>query len=96
MGYPAEGKRPTRDPELGDEPAWMTELAESNIAGVFLRAPKAISFVRANPTSIPGRIPRALDKAGLLVRDVGGKAIKHRFSIDNVTPWGPRDHLLIR
>jgi len=95
-GHPAEGKRPTREPDLGDEPGWMTELAETNIAGVFLRAPRAISFVRANPTSIPGRIPGALNDAGLLVRTDDGKAVKHRFSIDNVTPWGPRDHLLIR
>jgi hypothetical protein len=87
--------RPTRKPELEAEPEWMTELAETNIAGVFLRAPKAIAFVHANPTSVPGRIPGALDDAGLLVRK-DGEPDKQHFSLKNVTPWGPRDQLLIR
>jgi hypothetical protein len=95
-GTPPDGKRPTQQPALDEEPGWMTELAEASIAGVFLRAPKAIAFVRAHPTTIPGRIPGALDAAGLLVRGDDGKAVKQRFSISALTPWGPRDHLLIR
>ena len=94
-GYPHEGMRPTQKPEIPDEPQWMVELAGTNIAGVFLRGPKAISFVRANPTVIPSRIPGAMDEAGLLVRR-DGKAVRQNFSIKNETPWGPRDHLLIR
>jgi hypothetical protein len=94
-GHPHDGMRPTQKPEIHDEPQWMAELAATNIAGVFLRGPKAISFVRANPTAIPGKIPGALDEAGLLVRR-DGKAVRQDFSIKDDTPWGPRDHLLIR
>ena len=65
------------------------------IAGVLLRGPKAISFVRENPTSIPGKIPGALNDAGLLVRQ-DGKVLKQHFAVDGDTPWGPADQLLIR
>jgi hypothetical protein len=95
QGYPHGGMRPTQKPEIVDEPEWMTELAEVNIAGVFLRGPKTLSFVRKNPTSIPGKIPGALDAAGLLVRK-DGKALKQHFEIGGNTPWGPADQLLIR
>jgi hypothetical protein len=95
QGYPHGGMRPTQKPEIKDEPEWMTEMAEVNIAGVFLRGPKMISFVRKNPTSIPGKIPGELDAAGLLVRK-DGKALKKHFTIDSDTPWGPADQLLIR
>jgi hypothetical protein len=94
-GYNAGNMRPTQKPQLEDEPEWMKELAGASIAGVFLRGPRTISFVRSYPTAIPGRIPDALAKAGLLVRR-DGKALRREFSIDNFTPWGPRDHLLIR
>jgi hypothetical protein len=95
QGYPHEGMRPVRKPELEDEPEWMKELAHSSIAGLFLFGPKVFSFVRKNPTSIPGRIPTALDDAGLLVRK-DGKMWTQRFSIEDQTPWGSRDELLIR
>jgi hypothetical protein len=94
-GYPHEGMRPTQPPELPEEPEWMTEIADANVAGLFLRAPKAIAFAVKNPTAIPGNIPGELDKAGLLVR-ADGKAIKRHFTIDGETPWGPSGQLLIR
>ena len=89
----------------GDAPADQTAAPEPRTVdvadviecaeGVFVHAPKAIAFVRANPTSIPGKIPGALDEAGLLVRN-DGKAVKQHFSIKGMTPWGPRGHLPIR
>jgi hypothetical protein len=94
-GHPPEGMRPTQTPEIGGEPEWMTGLAESNVAGLFLRAPQTIAFVLANPTSIPGRIPPALDDAGLLVHD-DGKLRRQRYSLKDMTPWGRRWELLIR
>jgi len=94
-GVPHEGMRPTHKPELQTEPEWMVELASADIAGIFVRAPKAIQFVRANPTSIPSKIPGALDDAGLLVRE-NGKPVRHRYSLKTETPWGHRDQLLVR
>jgi hypothetical protein len=94
-GVPHEGMRPTQNPEIRDEPEWMAELPGANIAGIFARAPKAIQFIRANPTSIPGKIPGALDDAGLLVRE-NGKPVKRHYSLKDQTPWGHRDQLLIR
>jgi hypothetical protein len=94
-GVPHEGMSPTQNPEIRDEPEWMAELAEADIAGIFARAPKAIQFVRANPTSIPGKIPGALDEAGLLVRE-NGTPVKRHYSLKAETPWGHRDQLLIR
>ena len=94
-GLPHAGMRPTRKPEIEDEPAWMTEMAGASIAGVFLRGPRMIRFVLANPTTIPSKIPGALDEAGLLVRE-GDEPVKRRYTIDAETPWGPADQVLIR
>jgi hypothetical protein len=94
-GVPHAGMRPTQKPEIADEPAWMAEMSGASIAGVFLRGPRMIGFVLANPTTIPGRIPGALDEAGLLVRD-GDTARKRQYTIDAETPWGPADQVLIR
>ena len=94
-GYPADGKRPTQNPEIKDEPEWMADMASANIAGIFLRGPKVISFAIDNPTAIPGKIPGALDKAGLLLRE-DGEVLKNHFTIGGDTPWGPADQLLIR
>jgi hypothetical protein len=94
-GAAADGRRPTQKPEIKDEPRWMQELAETNIAGVFLRAPRTLNYIHSHPTTIPGQIPGAMDEAGLLVRE-DGKAHRVTYSMDNMTPWGPREHLLIR
>jgi hypothetical protein len=94
-GLPHEGMRPTETPEFQEEPKWMTELADANIAGIFARAPQAVRYARSNPTVIPSKIPGVLDAAGLLVRE-GEKPQKHHFTMDGETPWGHRDQLLIR
>lgn len=94
-GVPHEGIRPTQTPNIENEPEWLAQLADADIAGIFARAPKTLRFVRANPTAIPGRIPGALDKAGLLIQE-NGKPVKQRFSMKAETPWGHRDYLLIR
>lgn len=94
-GVPHKGMRPTRKPELLEEPKWMTELASADMAGIFVRAPKAIQYICANPTLLPGWIPGALDEAGLLVRE-DGKPVKRHYSLETETPWGRRDQLLIR
>lgn len=95
QGVPHEGIQPTQPPEIEDEPNWMAEMADTNIAGIFVRGPKMIGFVRANPTTVPGKIPGAMDEAGLLVRE-GDKAKKRQYTIGDETPWGPADQILIR
>lgn len=95
QGYERGTMRPTQVAQLPEEPTWMAEMADANLAGLFLRAPRAITFAIRNPTSIPGNIPGALDDAGLLVR-VDGKVLKRHFTIDGETPWGPASQLLIR
>ncbi len=94
-GYPADGARPTRKPEMIDEPAWMVELGSADIAGILKRTPKALAYALANPTVIPGNIPKALEDAGLLVMD-NGKPWNKRYSMQGDTPWGHRWQLLIR
>jgi len=94
-GYPADGARPTRTPEIADEPEWMVELGSADIAGILMRSPKALVYVLANPTVIPGNIPKALEDAGLLVME-DGSAWNKRYSMQGDTPWGHRWQLLIR
>jgi hypothetical protein len=94
-GYPADGARPTRTPEIADEPEWMVELGRADMAGILLRAPKALVYALANPTVIPGNIPKALEDAGLLVME-DGRPWSKRYSMQGDTPWGHRWQLLIR
>ncbi|UCH82612.1 MAG: hypothetical protein JSW50_08980 [Candidatus Latescibacterota bacterium] len=94
-GVPHRGMRPTQTPNIENEPEWLAQLADADIAGIFARAPRTLKFVRANPTAIPGKIPGALNDAGLLVQE-NGKPKKRHYSMKSETPWGHRDHLLIR
>jgi hypothetical protein len=94
-GQPAAGMAVPQMADIDEEPEWMGELASSDIAGLFARAPRAIRFARANPTVIPSKIPGALDEAGLLFRE-DGKPLRRRYSMSGETPWGHRDQLLIR
>jgi len=95
-GSPHDDKWPTQNPDLVDEPDWMPGLADANVAGLFARGPAAIRWARANPSAVPGNIPKELDKAGLLVRGDDGKPVETHFSMANQTPWGHRWQLLIR
>ncbi len=94
-GHPHEGMRPTQKPEMVNEPAWMVELGSADIAGILKRTPKALAYARANPTIIPGNIPKALEEAGLFVME-GGRPWQKRYSMQGDTPWGHRWQLLIR
>ena len=94
-GYPHEGMRPTQKPDMQEEPAWMVELGSADIAGILKRTPKALAYARANPTVIPGNIPKALEEAGLFVME-NGKPWNKRYSMQGDTPWGHRWQLLIR
>jgi hypothetical protein len=94
-GYLHEGQGLARSSDITGEPEWMRGLANESILGLFLQGPRALAFVRNNPTTIPGNIPGALDEAGLLVRN-GGNAVKLHFEIEGQTPWGPAETLLIR
>lgn len=76
-------------------PEWMTALSGSNVAGLFLRGPRMIAFVRKYPGAIPNNIPKELDDAGLLARE-NGNVVKTEFTMGELTPWGPMDQLLIR
>jgi hypothetical protein len=95
QGYPHHGRRPVEMAGITDIPEWIEELSKTNVAGLFLRAHRMIAFVHKYPSAIPGKIPKQLDDAGLLVRQ-DGKAMKTEFNISDLTPWGPVHHLLIR
>lgn len=94
-GLPHPGGRPVNIANIDEIPEWMTELAQTNVAGLFLRGHKMIAFAHHNPGAIPGEIPKQLDEAGLLVRE-NGKPLKRKFNTHGETPWGPANHLLIR
>ncbi len=95
QGHAHHGRRPLEMAGLSDIPEWITELSKTNVAGLFLRAPRMIAFVRKYPYAIPGNIPKQLDEAGLLVRE-NGKPVKTAFNLNDLTPWGPVRSLLIR
>ena len=94
QGHGHVDHRPLRLAGIDHIPEWMTELADASVAGMFLRGPRAIAYVRKYPTTIPGRIPKKLDAAGLLQRH-DGKPVKLSYTMRD-TPWGPGHHLLIR
>jgi len=82
-------------PSLGGDEPWMTEIADADLFGVFLRAPAALRFIIRNPQTVPSQIPRYLEKAGLLVvKD--GKAERIHYSLTGMTPYGDPSANLIR
>ncbi|HEX6789833.1 MAG TPA: hypothetical protein VF247_00860 [Candidatus Krumholzibacteria bacterium] len=95
QGHAHRGGRAIDMAGITEIPEWMNELAGSNVAGLFLRGHHMIAFVRRYPSSVPGNIPKQLDRAGLLVRE-NGKPVKSQFTIDGETPWGPAHRLLVR
>jgi len=95
QGHAHRGGRPIEMAGITDIPEWIAELSGTNVAGLFLRGPRMIAFVHKYPSAIPGNIPKQLDDAGLLLRD-DGKPVKHEFSINDETPWGPAKQLLTR
>lgn len=82
-------------PDLGQQEEWMSELAGTDLRGIFLRAPAAVRYLRANPTAFPKKIPAQLDRAGLLERE-NGKPLKFHYSLQDRTPYGPLRENLIR
>jgi hypothetical protein len=92
---PAPGKRPTQAPTLEGDPDWMADLAGASLAGVFLRGPRLIRFLAANPTVIPSEIPWALGDAGLLALEDGDPRVRE-YEMSGETPWGHRDQLLVK
>jgi hypothetical protein len=95
QGHAHENREPLRIADITEIPDWMQELSGANVAGLFLRGPRMIAFVRRYPSAIPGNIPKQLDEAGLLLRE-DGKPVKHEYSIHDETPWGPASRALIR
>jgi len=82
-------------PELGKQEPWMAAIAHTNIAGVFLRAPYALRFLREHPEALPKKIPERLDKAGLLHQSEGKRQEIH-YSLYGMTPFGSLSSNLIR
>jgi hemin uptake protein HemP len=83
-------------PDLGVQEDWMTELADTNLKGIFLRAPAAVRYLRENPQAFPKKIPKQLERAGLLELDQGGKVKKFHYRIDGTTPYGTLQENLIK
>jgi hypothetical protein len=82
-------------PDLGLQEDWMTELADTNLKGIFLRAPAAVRYLRENPQAFPKKIPKQLERAGLLELDQG-KVKKIHYSMDGTTPYGTLKENLIK
>jgi hypothetical protein len=82
-------------PDLGNQEKWMTEMAGTNLRGIFLRAPSAVRYLRANPQAFPKNIPGQLEKAGLLELE-NGKVRKISYHLDKTTPYGTLQENLIK
>ncbi len=82
-------------PDLGTQEKWMTDLAGTNLKGIFLRAPAAMRYLRANPQALPKKIPGQLERAGLLETEQG-KVKKFTYRIDKMTPYGTLQDNLIK
>ena len=82
-------------PDLGSQEKWMTDLAETDLKGIFLRAPAALKYLRANPQAFPKNIPKQLERAGLLELEQG-KVKKIQYSLDKTTPYGTLQENLIK
>lgn len=82
-------------PDLGTQEKWMTEISDTNLRGIFLRAPAALKYLRNNPQAFPKKIPKQLEKAGLLEREQG-KVKKFEYRIDKTTPYGTLQENLIK
>ncbi len=82
-------------PDLGTQEKWMTDLAGTNLKGIFLRAPAAMRYLRANPQALPKKIPGQLERAGLLETEQG-KVKKFTYRIDKMTPYGTLQENLIK
>lgn len=65
---------------------WMKSVPKADLRGLFLRAPSALRFITRHPQSVPSRIPRELDQAGLLVRK-GEKPWLLRFGPKALRPY---------
>ena len=82
-------------PELGKQEPWMTELADTDLKGIFMRAPAILKYLRANPEAFPKKIPHQLEKAGLLEL-VNGKPDKRHYQMQGHTPYGTLQENLIK
>ncbi|MFT5233904.1 MAG: hypothetical protein ACI9UQ_001946 [Candidatus Krumholzibacteriia bacterium] len=82
-------------PGLGGQESWMSELATTDLKGVFVRAPTALKYLRANPQILPSNIPGQLERAGLLQMQDGGP-VKLHYSLYGTTPYGTLSENLIR
>lgn len=81
--------------DLGNDEAWMAEVADTNLGGIVSRAPLALRWLRANPQALPDRIPDRLNKAGL-VQHQDGKPVEVHYSLGGETPYGSLSENLIR
>lgn len=82
-------------PDLGKQEKWMTDLSDTDLKGIFLRAPATLRYLRANPQAFPKNIPKQLERAGLLEMEKG-KVRKIKYSIEGTTPYGTLKENLIK
>jgi len=96
LGY-SDGLNPDFQmlPDLGRQEKWMTELADTDLKGIFLRAPSILRYLKNNPQAFPKNIPDQLKKAGLLQLD-NGKVRKFHYRLDKTTPYGTLQENLIK
>jgi len=74
-------------PSVEEIPDWMSELADVNLMGVFLRAPHALNYIHNNKAVIPSNIPGMLAKAGLGASD-NGSVVQTHYEAGKLSPYG--------
>lgn len=84
----SDGVDLTKLPEaaLDTTEPWMKAVPKADLRGLFMRAPSALRFITRHPQSVPSRIPRELDQAGLLVRK-GAKPWLLHFGPKGLKPY---------
>jgi len=82
-------------PSLGGDHQWMQEISDADLAGVFMRAPYALKWLRANPQTLPTKIPNRLEEAGLL-EHAFGRRVEIHYSAKGTSPYGDLSTTLIR
>ncbi len=72
---------------LGEPEPWMQGAAQADLLGILARAPSALRFLLAHPTTRPKLIPKELDEAGLIERR-NGKPWLVRYDKNHTRPYG--------
>ena len=82
-------------PDLGTQEKWMTELADTDMKGIFLRAPAALRYLREHPEAFPRTFPNSWKRPGCWSWKTERPKSSH-YRIDKITPYGTLQENLIK